>query len=389
MKICLIHVLKSCLFSITLQILNFHYICQAMSIPKFHSLVVKDIRVETNDTVSVSLQVPDALQTEYQFASGQYLTFKQKLGEEEFRRSYSLCSSPYENEWRVAVKQVYQGKFSTYINQHLKIGDTLETMTPMGHFTPTDMNTDNNYIGFASGSGITPIMSIVKSILQQNDTNTFTLVYGNKNVASIIFKEEIENLKNIHVGRLQVIHILSRERMDVELNYGRINTQKCEQLFSKLLDITTMQEAFICGPEEMTLQVKDYLIANGMPAKSVKFELFGTGAGNVAVHNHTNEAQQDLGPISRVSIKVDERTFEIDLAYNGENILDAALRNGADLPFACKGGVCCTCRAKITNGSVKMTVNYALEKEEVEQGFVLSCQAHPTSPEVTIDFDVR
>jgi ring-1,2-phenylacetyl-CoA epoxidase subunit PaaE len=360
-----------------------------MSVPKFHALQIKDIRVETNDTVSIALAVPTELLADYTYEPGQYLTFKKEIDGQELRRSYSLCSAPHQNEWRVAVKQVYEGKFSTYINQHLKIGDMLDTMTPMGHFTTHASAEGKNYMGFASGSGITPIMSILKAVLQSNNANTFTLVYGNKNVASIIFKEEIESLKNIYIGRLQVVHVLSRERMDVELNYGRIDTEKCAQLFSRLIDINTIQEAFICGPEQMTLQVKDYLVANGMPAKNVKFELFGTGAGNAAKLKINNEPQSDLGPISRVSIKVDERTFEIDLAYNGENILDAALRNGADLPFACKGGVCCTCRAKITEGTVKMTVNYALEKEEVEQGFVLSCQAHPTSPHVTIDFDVR
>ncbi len=213
------------------------------------------------------------------------------------------------------------------------------------------------------------------------------MVYGNKNAASIIFKEEIEALKNIYLHRLQVVHILSREKLEVDLNFGRIDLQKCEQLFAKLLTAKTFDEAFICGPQEMTMTVKDFLIAQGMPEKNIHFELFGTGA---AVKNkvETVVENKDLGPISKVSIKIDQRTFVIDLPYNGANILDAALANGADLPFACKGGVCCTCRAKITKGEVKMTVNYALEKQEIADGFVLSCQAHPTTPEVVIDFDV-
>jgi ring-1,2-phenylacetyl-CoA epoxidase subunit PaaE len=359
-----------------------------MSTPKFHTVTIAEVRTETDDTVSVAFAIPAALQQDYDYQSGQYITCKQIINGEEVRRSYSLCSAPQDAEWRVAVKQVPNGVFSTYINQDLKIGDTIDIMTPMGHFVPTDVIAAKNYFGFASGSGITPVLSILKTVLNSNPENTFTLIYGNKNVASIIFKEQIEALKNIYMHRLQLIHILSREKMDVDLNYGRINTQKCEQLFTSIFDIAKVDEAFICGPEEMTMQVKDFLINKGIPAKHVKFELFGTAnaAKNKAVET---KADAPKGPISKVSIKVDERTFVIELAYDGENILDAALRNGADLPFACKGGVCCTCRAKITSGAVKMTVNYALEKDEIEQGFVLSCQAHPTTPEVTIDFDVR
>jgi ring-1,2-phenylacetyl-CoA epoxidase subunit PaaE len=358
-----------------------------MSTLKFHTLQVADIRQETDDAVSVSLNIPAALQSDFQYQAGQYITFKHTINGEELRRSYSICSAPSDGELRVAIKKVYLGKFSTYINTQLQKGEALEVMPPMGHFTPTDLHTPKNYLGFASGSGITPIMSIIKTVLQANEKNTFTLIYGNKNVASILFKEEIEAIKNVYMHRLQLLHILSRERMDVDLNYGRIGTEKCAALFDKLFDLSKMHEAFICGPEEMTLQVKEYLIANGMDAKHVKFELFGTGAGKQAALETI--ATADLGPISKVSIKVDERTFVIDLPYNGENILDAALRAGADLPFACKGGVCCTCRAKITEGQVSMKVNYALENDEVEQGFVLSCQAHPTTPTVTIDFDVR
>jgi ring-1,2-phenylacetyl-CoA epoxidase subunit PaaE len=359
-----------------------------MSTPKFHTLTVADVRAETDDTVSVAFAIPAELQQDYRYQSGQYITCKQMIDGQEVRRSYSLCSAPLDAEWRVAVKQVPNGVFSTYVNQHLKKGDTIDIMTPMGHFVPTDSSKATNYFGFASGSGITPVLSILKTVLHANANNTFTLIYGNKNVASIIFKEQIEALKNIFMDRLQILHILSRERMDVDLNYGRINTDKCEQLFSTVFDIAKVDEAFICGPEQMTMQVKDFLIAKGVPAKQVKFELFGTANAKKDVAQN-KQADAPSGPISKVSIKVDERTFVIDLAYDGENILDAALRNGADLPFACKGGVCCTCRAKVTSGEVKMMVNYALEKDEVEQGFVLSCQAHPTTPEVTIDFDVR
>jgi ring-1,2-phenylacetyl-CoA epoxidase subunit PaaE len=377
------------------QIQNHFYFSQqnqlplhsSMSTPKFHSLSVKNIRQETADCISVSFAIDSALQDAYQYLPGQYITIKHLHEGQELRRSYSVCSAPHSGELRVAIKKVIQGVFSNYANTTLKENDVLEVMMPMGHFTPHHLQKEGNYIGFASGSGITPVMSILKSVLHANETNTFTLVYGNKNAASIIFKEEIEALKNTYLHRLQVIHILSREKLEVDLNFGRIDLQKCEQLFSKLLQAKTFDEAFICGPQEMTMTVKEFLATQGMDEKNIHFELFGTGVG-IKNKSTQEEQTQDLGPISKVSIKIDQRTFMIDLPYNGASILDAALANGADLPFACKGGVCCTCRAKITKGEVKMTVNYALEKQEIADGFVLSCQAHPTTPEVVIDLDV-
>jgi ring-1,2-phenylacetyl-CoA epoxidase subunit PaaE len=351
----------------------------------FYTLTVSDVRRETEDCVSVALNIPPDLQDIFSYKAGQYITFKHTINNEELRRSYSVCSAPHEGELRVAIKQVYQGKFSTFINTSLKAGMQLQVMPPNGHFYPNASG--KHYIGFASGSGITPIISIAKDILHNNSQSTFTLIYGNKNVSSIIFKEQLEALKNTYMHRLRLINILSREHQEVPMNNGRIDEDKCQQLFDKVIDIKLISEAFICGPEDMTLAVKDYLIKNGMNSKQVKFELFGTGAGTIK--KVVEKEQQPTGPISKVSIKVDDRTFVIDLAYDGDNILDAALKNGADLPFACKGGVCCTCRAKVVEGKVDMLVNYALEPEEVEAGFVLSCQAHPRTEKVVIDFDAR
>lgn len=355
-----------------------------MSIPKFHKLKVADIRRETIDCVSVSFHVPDELRSDFQYEPGQYITLKTVLGEE-VRRSYSICSAPQDGELRVAIKKVEEGLFSTYANEKLAVGDQLEVMNPAGNFTP-DLTTPKNYYGFASGSGITPIMSIMKTILASDQESTFTLVYGNKNIQSIIFREEIEGLKNIYLNRFRVIHILSREYTEVPLNHGRIDHEKCTQLFHHLLDTKHIDEAYLCGPEEMILSVKEYLIQSGVDAKHIKFELFGT---NLQKKNKQKEKPEPTGPISKVSIKVDERTFDIDLPYDGDNILDAALANGADLPYACKGGVCCTCRAKVVEGEVEMLVNYALEEDELAQGFVLTCQAHPKTDRVVIDFDVR
>jgi ring-1,2-phenylacetyl-CoA epoxidase subunit PaaE len=360
---------------------------EAMATPKFHSLKVKNITQETADCVTVAVSIPTELQQDFAYQPGQYITFKNtSLCNEEIRRSYSICTAPHENELRVAIKKVQNGLFSTHANEALKTGENVEVMTPTGNFILNE-NIEQNYFGFASGSGITPIISIIKHVLHTNNSSTFTLIYGNKNLASIIFKEELEALKNIYMQSLQVVHILSRERLEVDLNYGRINKEKCVQLFTKLFDVKTIGTSFLCGPEEMIHDVKDFLIENGVATDKIKFELFGT-APKIKVEETL--IAEDANIVKRkVSIKVDDRTIEFEIPENGENILDAALKNGADLPYACKGGVCCTCRAKVTQGKVRMDVNYALEQDELDAGFVLTCQAHPITDDVVIDFDVR
>lgn len=362
-----------------------------MSTPKFYTLSVSDIRKETGNCISVALDIPEALKNDFKYEAGQYITFKMVIDGEELRRSYSLCSSPDDQEFRVAIKKVLGGKFSGYANHDLKVGDELEVMTPMGHFT-TDINPDEckHYMAFAAGSGITPMLSLIKTILKRSPQSTFTLVYGNQNFYSIIFREEIEALKNRYLNRLQVFHVLSRERMETDLNNGRINAQKCDQLFAKLIDLKQMDQFFMCGPEEMILSVRDYLLDKGVEKEKIKFELFHTAGAAKKQNNELGQGEEASNvKMSMVTIKADDRSVEIPLAYNGMSILDAALKAGADLPFACKGGVCCTCRAKVIEGKVNMEVNYALETDEVEAGFVLTCQAHPLSEKVVIDFDAR
>jgi ring-1,2-phenylacetyl-CoA epoxidase subunit PaaE len=362
-----------------------------MSTPKFYTLSVSDIRKETGNCVSVALDIPEALKNDFKYEAGQYITFKKVIDGEELRRSYSLCSSPDDQEFRVAIKKVLGGKFSGYANHDLKVGDELEVMTPMGHFT-TDIKPDEckHYMAFAAGSGITPMLSLIKTILKRSPQSTFTLVYGNQNFYSIIFREEIEALKNRYLNRLQVFHVLSRERMETDLNNGRINAQKCDQLFAKLIDLKQMDQFFMCGPEEMILSVRDYLLDKGVEKEKIKFELFHTAGAAKKQNNELGQGEEASNvKMSMVTIKADDRSVEIPLAYNGMSILDAALKAGADLPFACKGGVCCTCRAKVIEGRVNMEVNYALETDEVEAGFVLTCQAHPLSEKVVIDFDAR
>lgn len=362
-----------------------------MSVPKFYSLQVKDVRQETADCVSVALDVPDELMETFRFTAGQYLTFRKHLDDAEIRRSYSICVSPQDNELRVAIKKVDGGKFSTHANEILKKGEMLDVMPPLGKFSPRASDkTHKHYLAFAAGSGITPIMSIMKSVLEAEPDSTFTLVYGNKNRNTIIFRETIEGLKNKYMQRLRVYHILSRELMDIPMFNGRIDAQKCKDLCDTLIDIHSIDEVFICGPEDMILSVRKELVDMGLPSANIHIELFSSPDQPKESHdNWMKEHAKDAAAMSKVSITLDGKTFEMDLAYNSDSILDAALKHGADLPYACKGGVCCTCRAKVTEGEVVMEVNYALEKDEIEKGFVLTCQSHPKTERVVIDFDAR
>lgn len=362
-----------------------------MSALKFYPLKVKDVRPETVDCVSVSLDVPAELRETFRFAPGQYLTFRRHFDDAEIRRSYSICVSPGEGELRVAIKKVEEGKFSTYAHSALKPGDVLDVMPPMGKFTPKKTEAKHKeYLAIAAGSGITPIMSIMKSVLEEEPQSGFTLIYGNRSKNSIIFREAIEALKNKYMTRLRVFHVLSREFVDIPLFSGRITAEKCEQFCKNLVDLKTVDEAFICGPEEMILSVRQKLADLGLPSSDIHIELFTSPDQPRASHEHwVASHKEDIGPVSKVSITLDGITFDMDVPYNGESILDSALKAGADLPYACKGGVCCTCRAQVTEGKVEMEVNYALEPDEVEKGFVLTCQSHPRTERVVIDFDAR
>lgn len=362
-----------------------------MSAPRFYPLRVKEVRPETADCVSVALEVPQELVETFKFAPGQYLTFRKHVKDAEVRRSYSICASPNEKELRVAIKKVEEGKFSTFANEALKPGDVLDVMPPLGKFTPKINTTHKEYLAFVAGSGITPVISIMKTVLENEPDSSFTLVYGNRNRNTIIFREAIEALKNKYMQRVRVFHVLSREHMDVDLFNGRITAKKCKEFCDTLINISDMDEAFICGPEEMILSVRDQLIELGMPATNVHIELFTSPDQPKASHEKWASAHaEDKGEFkSKVSITLDGTTFEMELAYNGDSILDAALKQGADLPYACKGGVCCTCRALVVSGEVDMEVNYALDQHEVEKGYVLTCQSHPKTERVVIDFDAR
>lgn len=338
--------------------------------------------------MSIAFDVPHELRDTFIYKQGQSLTLRTTINGNEVRRSYSVCSSPLDNELRIAVKKVEGGIFSAFANEQLKKGDTIEAMPPVGKFyTELSETNKKSYVAFAAGSGITPILSIIKTTLLTEPQSNFTLVYGNRSRNNIIFKEDIEALKNKFINRFRVIHILSREKMDAPINFGRINKEKCELLFDKLINLYQVNEFFLCGPEEMIFCIKDYLESKGVDRKNIHFELFVTS--NKMQTTSTTHQQATKEIKSKITIKLDGAAFDFDLAFDSESILDAALAQGADLPYACKGGVCCTCRAKIVEGEVEMDLNYALEPEEVERGFILTCQSHPTTERVVIDYDIK
>ena len=355
----------------------------------FHPLRVKEVTRETPECVSVLFEVPPELRKTFEFKQGQSLTMRAFLNGEEVRRTYSICASPLENEWRVAVKKQEGGLFSTFANEQLKKGDLLDVMPPVGKFyTELYPKQKKNYVAFAAGSGITPVISLIKTILLTEPKSQFTLVYGNRNKNSVIFKEELEGLKDKFMDRFRIIHILSRERTDSPINSGRIRTEKLIDL-EKLLHYETADEFFICGPEEMIFSVKEFLERKGIDKSRIHFELFTIPGEKKSTVVRSPLTKKDEGPKSKVSVKLDGITFDFELGFNDEPILDAALKQGADLPFACKGGVCCTCKALLLEGEVDMDVHWGLEEEEVEKGFILTCQSHPKTSVVKVDFDIK
>jgi len=355
----------------------------------FHSLKVRKVEKETEDCVSIEFEIPEDLKEAFQFKQGQNLTIKKVLNGEELRRSYSICTSPFENKLRVAVKKAEGGVFSTWANEELNEGELLEVLPPTGKFyTELNPSQKKNYVAFAAGSGITPILSIIKTTLLTEPESTFTLVYGNRTKSSIIFKEDLEALKDKFIDRFRVYHILSRELTEALINNGRIDVDKLALLFSKVIDQKRCDDFFICGPEEMIFCIKGYLEGRGISSNKIHFELF-TVPGEKKSEAQTTKLETEEGPRAKVSVKLDGVVFDFDLNYESESILDAALKQGADLPYACKGGVCTTCKAKLIEGEITMDVNWGLEPDEVARGFILTCQSHPKTDKVVIDFDER
>jgi ring-1,2-phenylacetyl-CoA epoxidase subunit PaaE len=353
---------------------------------KFYPLTVSKVRKETRDTIAVTFAVPDELRDSFKYQQGQHLTLRAMVGGEDLRRSYSICSAVQDDTLRVAIKRTPGGQFSTWANEELQPGMTLEVMPPMGHFNvPLDSNNEKHYLAFAAGSGITPILSIIKTTLLTEPRSKFTLVYGNRASSSVIFKEEITDLKDVYMNRLNLVYVMSREQQDIELFNGRITKEKVAQFLKHWVRVEDVDVAFICGPEDMMHGVSAALQEAGMPKSNIKIELF---AASIPKHQHKPRVlDKDVRHDTQVTVIMDGNATTFTMEKDKESILDAGIKAGIDMRYSCKGGVCSTCRCKVLDGQVEMDVNYALEDYEVARGFVLSCQSFPITDNVVVDFD--
>jgi ring-1,2-phenylacetyl-CoA epoxidase subunit PaaE len=361
-----------------------------MAVPQFHRLTIRDVRPETADSVSVAFDVPPELRDAYRFRQGQFLTLREILDGEDVRRSYSVCVGVPEyaasGELRVAIKRVAGGRFSNWANESLAPGRAIDVMTPDGRFfTELDPARERHYVGFAGGSGITPMLSLIKTTLAAEPRSTFTLVYGNRTVGSIMFLETLEELKNVYIDRLRLVHVLSDEPQEVDLLSGLLDADRCAELMRTVLQDERIDEAFVCGPQPMMDAAEAALLDAGVPRERIHVERFGTPSAPSAPPKPVT----DDTPAAKVVIVVDGKERHLRVPFEGQAILDAGLAAGANLPYACKGGVCCTCRAKVLEGEVRMEKNYTLEPAEIAQGFVLTCQAHPVSERVVVSYDER
>ena len=349
---------------------------------RFHELVVTEVRKTTRDASVVSLQPKDRAQ--FDFTAGQYLTFRHQTETgEELRRSYSLCSAPGDGVLQVGIKRVEGGLFSTWANESLQPGMTLEAMEPMGSFHRTleETTSARSYLAFAVGSGITPILSILKAVLTEEASSRFTLVFANRSINTIMFRDELEDLKNRFLGRLNIVHILKTSADEAELFQGRLDRSKCDELLARWIDTTGLDRAYICGPKPMMLDIAASLRAHGLSDEQIRFELFGSAP---RARKVSASPSQPSGV--QATITLDGATTEI--GTNREtSILDTALENGMDAPFACKAGVCSTCKCRITSGEVEMVANHALEDYEVAGGYVLACQSFAVSEAVSVVFE--
>ncbi|QZM12798.1 1,2-phenylacetyl-CoA epoxidase, subunit E [Acinetobacter lwoffii] len=349
---------------------------------QFIPLTIKSIQPQTEQAICIAFDLaPEQLDT-FQYQPGQHLTIRHLTDDGELRRCYSICSDTQE-DMSIAIKKIDQGQFSTWANAHLKAGDVLEVMPPQGVFFQKAAKAGGqNYLGFAAGSGITPILSIVKSVLNRQAEATFTLVYGNRSWKQTMFSEQIMDLKDRFKERLQLVNIFSRELNDSDIFNGRIDADKLQQLFQANLISAEADHCFACGPEEMMAAVETVLPTWGIQRSKIHTERFNTGTAPKATAQQMESRSEE-----RVNIILDGRELIVEVSKQDDSILDAALRAGADLPYACKGGVCATCKCKVLEGQVEMAVNYSLEEDEIQKGYVLSCQARPTTANVRLSFD--
>ncbi|MCF0264359.1 1,2-phenylacetyl-CoA epoxidase subunit PaaE [Acinetobacter guillouiae] len=349
---------------------------------QFVPLTIKSITPQTEQAICIAFDLTPEQQQRFQYQPGQHLTIRHLTESGEIRRCYSICSDVQE-DMSIAIKKIDQGQFSTWANDNLKAGDQLEVMPPQGIFFQKVAKTGGkNYLGFAAGSGITPILSIIKTVLLQQQAASFTLIYGNRTWKQTMFAEQIMDLKDRFKERFQLINVFSREMNDSALFNGRIDAEKLQLLFKANLIHAEFDHCFACGPNEMMEAVETVLPEFGIERSKIHTERFNTGAVKKATAQHIGNRNEE-----KVNIVLDGRELIIEVSKEDDSILDAALRAGADLPYACKGGVCATCKCKVLEGKVEMAINYSLEPEELAKGYVLSCQALPTTPNVRLSFD--
>lgn len=363
-----------------------------MSEQQLHSLTIASVQPETDLAVRVGFAVPAELRDSFAYKQGQYLTLESDVDGEPVRRSYSICSGVNDDEMQIAIKRVEGGLFSNFANDSLKAGDTIKVLPPQGtFFTELDANTARNYLFISSGSGITPVVSNIKTILEDEPKSKVTLLFGNQRSNSIMFRETLSFLKNRYLQRFHWVNILSREDQGADVLNGRLNNRKGAELNQQLINLANFDEYFICGPESMISEVSRGLRGAGVSEENIHYELFAASAedARAVVEKHHARAKAYGGKVSDVTVVMDGRSIQMEVTADGENILDAGINQGMDLPYSCKGGVCSTCKAKLIEGEVDMDITHGLEDGEIEQGFILTCQAHPISDKVVVDFDQK
>lgn len=350
---------------------------------------IKDIQLETRDCVSVALDIPKDIRHKFDFVPGQHLIFKTDINGQSVRRSYSLCTGPWEDALRVAIKKVKEGLFSTYANDSMKVGDEIEISVPQGSFNlHSNPEKKGLYVFFAAGSGITPVMSMVKAILHDEPMSKVMLFYGNKTSDNIIFKEPLEDLKNEYLDRMVIHFIFSQEKGALDLFNGRIDAEKCKYYARVFFNPLEVDNFYLCGPEQMIMEVKEELTRLNVDKSRLHYELFVSSKAKQPQKRADGTVSEQKTGQARVVIILDGDEYPIMVDYNGKSILERAIEEDIDVPFSCQSGVCCTCKAQLLEGQVHIEEDHALEDDEKEAGFILSCQASPRSPELRVDFDV-
>ncbi|MFK8029598.1 MAG: 2Fe-2S iron-sulfur cluster-binding protein [Gammaproteobacteria bacterium] len=356
----------------------------------FHNLTVSSIKADTENARVVSFDIPDNLKPAFEFRAGQYITLEHVIDGHSVRRSYSICSAPGDPKLQIGVKRVEGGVFSTFVNTALQAGDVVKVLPPRGNFfTPLDPQQSKNYLFIAAGSGITPVLSLIKTSLSVEPNSRATLIYGNQSTATMMFKNELSFVKNRFMSRLHWINIYSRQPQPAPLLNGRIDNKKGGELNKSLIDLAGFDDFFLCGPESMISEVSRGLTAFGIGNDRIHYELFATSAEDAKriIAKHHARAVKFKGKTSRIELIKGGREYHFELSRDGENLLDAGISQGADLPFSCKAGICATCKCKLVSGEVEMDIDHGLQESEVREGYILGCQAHPVSDTVRVDFD--